>query len=95
VHGVQDLLHKQRLVAGQVCGALLEKRVTVHCLRHTMAMELLQGGVDRAVIALGRGHESIETTQMYLEATLAMKAPALAKTTPPPGQLGRDQPGDE
>jgi site-specific recombinase XerD len=95
VHGVQYLLNKHRLVAGKVCGSLLEKRVTVHCLRHTMAMDLLQGGVDRSVIALWLGHESVETTQIYLEATLAMKEQALAKTTPPQGKLGRYQPGDE
>jgi site-specific recombinase XerD len=95
VHGVQYLLNKHRLVAGKVCGSLLEKRITVHCLRHTMAMELLQAGVDRSVIALWLGHESVETTQIYLEATLAMKEQALAKTTPPRGQLGRYQPGDE
>ena len=34
-------------------------------------LEMLQAGVDRAVIALWLGHESVETTQMYLEATLA------------------------
>ena len=45
-------------------------------------MELLQGGVDRSVIALWLGHESVETTQMYLDANLALKEQALAKTTP-------------
>jgi site-specific recombinase XerD len=95
VHGVQYLLNKHRLVAGQVCESLLDKQITVHCLRHTMAMELLQAGVDRSVIALWLGHESVETTQIYLEATLAMKEEALAKTTPPQGKLGRYQPGDE
>jgi site-specific recombinase XerD len=38
-----------------------------------MAMDLLQSGVDRSVIALWLGHESVETTQIYVEATLAMK----------------------
>jgi len=42
-------------------------------------MELLQAGVDRTVIALWLGHESIQTTQMYLDADLAMKERALAK----------------
>ena len=46
VHGVQYLLNKHRLVAGKVCESLLGKQITVHCLRHTMAMELLQAGVD-------------------------------------------------
>ena len=60
-----------------------------------MAMDLLQGGVDRSVIALWLGHESVETTQMYLDATLAIKEQALAKTTPPQGKPGRYQPGDK
>ena len=60
-----------------------------------MAMDLLQAGVDRSVIALWLGHESVETTQIYLEATLAMKEQALAMTTPPQGKPGRYQPGDQ
>jgi site-specific recombinase XerD len=63
-------------------------------LRHSMAMGLLQAGVDRAVIALWLGHESVETTQIYLEANLAMKEEILAKTTPPGGKPGRYRPGD-
>ena len=94
VHGVQYLLNKQRIAASKTCPSLEKKRVTVHRLRHTMAMDLLQAGVDRSVIALWLGHESVETTQIYLEATLAMKEQALAKTTPPAGQSGRFQPDD-
>ncbi len=45
-------------------------------------MELLQAGVDRSVIALWLGHESVETTQIYIDANLALKEKALAKTTP-------------
>jgi site-specific recombinase XerD len=95
VHGVQYLLNKHRMVASKMCPSLKHKRVTVHRLRHTMAMDLLQAGVDRAVIALWLGHESVETTQIYLEATLAMKERALAKTTPPNGRAVRYQPGDQ
>ena len=95
VHGVQYLLNKHRLTASKVCPSLKQKRVTVHRLRHTMAMDLLQAGVDRSVIALWLGHASVETTQIYLEATLAMKEQALAKTTPPQGKIGRYQPGDQ
>ncbi len=94
VHGVQYLLNKHRMAASKVCPSLKQKRVTVHRLRHTMAMDLLQAGVDRSVIALWLGHESVETTQIYLEATLAMKEQALAKTIPPQGKPGRYQPGD-
>jgi len=94
VHGVQYLLNKHRMTAAKVCPSLKQKRVTVHRLRHTMAMDLLQAGVDRSVIALWLGHESVETTQIYLEATLAMKEQALAKTLPPQGKTGRYRPGD-
>jgi site-specific recombinase XerD len=94
VHGVQYLLNKHRMIAAKVCPSLKQKRITVHRLRHTMAMDLLQAGVDRSVIALWLGHESVETTQIYLEATLAMKEQALAKTIPPQGKTGRYQPGD-
>jgi site-specific recombinase XerD len=82
------------MAASKVCPSLKEKRVTVHRLRHTMAMDLLQAGVDRSVIALWLGHESVETTQIYLEATLAMKERALAKTSPSHGRPGCYQPGD-
>jgi integrase len=55
----------------------------------------LQAGVDLAVIALWLGHESVETTQVYLEATLAMKEKALAKTSPLQGAPSRYRPGDQ
>lgn len=95
VHGVQYLLDKHREAASRVCPSLKQKRVSVHRLRHTMAMDLLQAGVDRSVIALWLGHESVETTQIYLEATLAMKEQALAKASPPQGKSGRYRPTDQ
>lgn len=86
IHGVQYLLNKDRMAASKACPSLTHKGVTVHRLRHTMVMDLLQAGFDRAVIALWLGHESVETTQIYLEATPAMKDQALAKATPPNGR---------
>ena len=56
--------------------------MTPHVLRHTAAMQLLQHGIDRSVIALWLGHESVETTQMYLHADLRLKEEALSKVTP-------------
>jgi site-specific recombinase XerD len=96
VHGVKYMLNKHAATAANLCSSLQNKRVTVHVLRHTMALEMLQAGVDRAVIALWLGHESVETTQIYLEATLAMKEQALAKTTPTYATRspGRFRPGD-
>ena len=95
VHGVQYLLTKHRTTASRVCPSLTQKRVTVHRLRHTMAMDLLQAGAERSVIALWLGHESVETTQIYLDATLAMKEQALAKTSPRHSKPGRYKPGDQ
>jgi site-specific recombinase XerD len=57
-------------------------------------MELLQAGVDITVIALWLGHESVETTRIYLEADLAMKQKILDKTTPPEGCPGVYKPDD-
>jgi site-specific recombinase XerD len=94
VHGVQYLLNKHRITAARACPSLQQKRVTVHRLRHTMAMDLLQSGVDRSVIALWLGHESVETTQIYLDASLAMKEQALARTNPPRARAGRYRPDD-
>jgi hypothetical protein len=58
-------------------------------------MDLLQEGVDRSVIALWLGHESIETTQMYLDADLEIKQRALDRTTPPTSRPGRYRPDDK
>lgn len=93
--GVHYLLARHCTTAARVCPSLKDKRVTVHVLRHTMALDLLQAGVDRSVIALWLGHESVETTQIYLEATLAMKEQALAKATPLNGRSSRYRPGDQ
>jgi len=62
--------------------SLKRKRVSPHVVRHGTAMALLQSGVDIAVIALWLGHESIETTNAYVHANLAMKEKALAKVQP-------------
>ena len=57
-------------------------------------MNLLEHGVDRAVIALWLGHESLETTQVYLTASLEVKEKALAKVAPMNVRPGRFHPGD-
>jgi site-specific recombinase XerD len=94
IHGVQYMLNKHRCVAAASCPSLAQKRVTVHRLRHTMAIDLLQEGVDRSTIALWLGHQHIQTTQIYLDATLAMKEKALGKVTPYQGRPSRYIPGD-
>ena len=81
--------------AALTCPTLTGKTVTPHVLRHTAAMRLLAAGVDSTVIALWLGHESIDTTQVYLHADLATKENALARTTPTTSRTGRYQPEDD
>lgn len=93
--GVAYLLDKHLATAQQQCPSLKHKRLTPHSLRHSAAMELLHSGVDCAVIAMWLGHESMDTTQHYLHASLELKQQALDKTTPLNGQPGRYRPDDE
>lgn len=91
---VQHLVRKYVTAACRSCPSLARKRVTPHVLRHTAAMELLQAGVDRSLIAIWLGHESVETTQIYLAADLAMKEQILARTPPIKTAATRYQPAD-
>jgi integrase/recombinase XerD len=87
-------LAKSTIIAAHDCPTLHGKNVTPHTLRHTAAMRLLHAGVDTAVIALWLGHESVETTQTYLHADLAIKERALARTKPSTIKPGRYKPSD-
>jgi site-specific recombinase XerD len=89
---VQHLLHKHLLSATKTRPSIGKKKITFHCLRHTMAMDLLHAGVEQTAIALWLGHESIETTQMYLDADLPLREKILAKTTPIDSRPGRYRP---
>jgi site-specific recombinase XerD len=93
-HGVHYLLMKHVAAARETCSSLKSKRVSPHVLRHTTAMDLVEVGIDRSLMALWLGHESIETTQIYLDANLALKEKVLAQTTPPDGKPGRYRPDD-
>jgi site-specific recombinase XerC len=55
----------------------------------------LHAGVDITVIALWLGHENVTTTQIYLQADMALKQRALDRTTPPATPPGRYQPADQ
>lgn len=92
--GLGYLLAKHLAKAQAHCPSLKNKRVTPHTLRHTAAMDLLHNGVDRAVIALWLGHESVETTYIYLHADLKLKEQAMAKTSPSQLRPTRYRPDD-
>jgi integrase/recombinase XerD len=69
--------------------SLRVKTVTPHVLRHSCAMALLRAGVDRSVIALWLGHQSVESTQIYVHADMSIKQRALARTRPLNVRAGR------
>ena len=92
---LQRLVRRHISTAAKTCPSLRKKRVTPHTLRHTLAMNLLQSGVDITVIALWLGHESIETTQTYLHADMAMKEKALSRTVQGSTATKRYRPNDK
>jgi integrase/recombinase XerD len=57
-------------------------------------MNLLRAGVDSTVIALWLGHESVDTTQIYIHADMTIKERALARTAPFNTKPGRYRPTD-
>ena len=65
------------------CPSLRDKHASMHTLRHTCAMRLLESGTDVTVIALWLGHEKLATVQIYLHADMAQKERAIARVTPP------------
>jgi integrase/recombinase XerD len=92
--GLLYLLTKHLAVARRHCPSLIDKHVTPHVLRHTLAMDLLHNGVDCSVIALWLGHESMETTAVYLQADMRLKEQALAKTAAANASIPRYRPDD-
>lgn len=92
---VERLITKYTNRAAQTCPSLKRKNVSPHVLRHSTAMDLLQHGVDRSVIALWLGHESVETTQIYLHADMQLKEKALSRTEPLGTKLERYRPNDQ
>jgi integrase/recombinase XerD len=94
-YAVTLLVSKHTKAAAVNCPSLATKPVSPHVLRHTTAMRLLHAGVDTAVIALWLGHESVETTQIYVHADLTLKERALDRTTPIGTKPGRYQPTDQ
>jgi len=92
---VERLIAKYADLAAQTCPSLKGKRVSPHVCRHTTAMDLLRHGVDRSVIALWLGHESMETTRVYLHADMRLKEKALSRTEPLGVKAARYRPDDK
>jgi integrase/recombinase XerD len=83
---IERRLAQHVTTAQQACESLRSKRVTMHTLRHTAAMNLLAAGIDTSTIALWLGHEQERTTHIYLHADLELKQRTLDRITPPDGR---------
>lgn len=91
---LRRIVARHAATAARSCPALAAKHVAPHVLRHSCAMQLLEAGVDVAVIALWLGHESIRTTDIYQHADLRIKELALARLAPARTPPGRYRPAD-
>jgi site-specific recombinase XerD len=92
--GVEDRLRRTVVQATLRYPSLQGKNVSPHTLRHSTAMHLLQADVDVTLIALWLGHESSETTHMYVEADLEMKRRVLDRIEEPPNRNRRRKKAD-
>jgi site-specific recombinase XerD len=76
--GIHALVKRYVLRASGQVSSLRTKRVSAHTIRHTTAVHLLRAGVDINTIRAWLGHVSLDTTHVYAEIDLEMKAKALA-----------------
>jgi len=76
--GIYTLVKRTVARAIQRVPSLAGKRVGPHTIRHTTAVHLLRSGVDINTIRAWLGHVSLNTTNVYAEVDLEMKARALA-----------------
>jgi site-specific recombinase XerD len=77
--GIHTLVERYVAKASTELPSLSKKRVSPHTIRHATATHLLRAGVDLNTIRAWLGHVSLETTNIYAEIDLEMKAKALAQ----------------
>jgi site-specific recombinase XerD len=92
--GVAHQLQVAVTAATPRCSSLDKRNISPHKFRHSTALHMLQAGVKLEVIALWLGHEKLDTTHHYLEASLAMKEKALQALDLPRTKRLRFQPTD-
>jgi site-specific recombinase XerD len=76
--GIHRLVTHYAEMASDEMPSLQAKRVSPHNIRHTTAVHMLRSGVDINTIRAWLGHVSLDTTNIYAEVDLEMKAKALA-----------------
>lgn len=95
--GIHTLVERYVRRAQAKMPSLEAKRISPHTIRHTTATHLLRAGVDINTVRAWLGHVSVDTTNIYAEIDLEMKARALAKCeitdADTPKRHWRDDPG--
>src|SRR5438046_3083811 len=76
--GIYAMVERYAERAREKMPSLANKRVSPHTIRHSTACHLLRAGVDINTIRAWLGHVSLNTTNVYAEVDLEMKAKALA-----------------
>jgi integrase/recombinase XerD len=77
--GIHRVVTQYATLVSRVMPTLASKRVSPHTIRHTTAVHLLRAGVDINTIRAWLGHMSLDTTHIYAEVDMEMKAQALAR----------------
>ena len=93
-NAVERLVSKHATAAAAACLSMTGKHVTPHTMRHSAAMALAAAGTDISVIALWMGHESLDSTMIYIHADMALKQQALDRTATPGTKPGIYKPDD-
>src|SRR5271166_6274527 len=77
--GIHRLVTQYAERASRTVPSMATKRISPHTIRHTTAVHLLRAGVDINTIRAWLGHVSLDTTHVYAEVDMEMKAKALAR----------------
>lgn len=94
--GVNYILKKYANKARAINPSVIPDKLSCHCLRHSLAMHLLQAGVNLVYIRDILGHESVQVTEIYAKTDSKLKREAIERaytdTTPKvtPSWLGND-----
>lgn len=94
--GIYGLVRRVVAQAAEALPSLAAKQISPHCIRHSCAVHMLRSGNDINTIRAWLGHASLDTTNIYAEVDLEMKAKALALCDIPhaqPNQPWHTDPG--
>lgn len=93
--GFAHVLRKAVKTASKTRPELLDKQISPHVLRHSIAMLALKATQDIRKVAIWLGHSSTQTTEVYTRVDPAEKLEAINMLAPPKIRPGRFRPPDK